>query len=123
MAAAPGWAMYDEAEIRILGKQARQEGLDHERTCPVCGQQSVRTYRYFSSRLTGPTLISYVWCSRCRRYAGSTGPRPPTLALEDPLTVADRKRLEGDIFGLLLHLDQLWEEGKLPQVTRAPGKR
>lgn len=112
------WTGFDTAQIDALGRSAKGEGGDTERTCPACGHRAIRGYRYFSSRLTGPTVISYVWCSHCRRWAGSTGPRPPGLDLDDPLTPEDHRKLDRDLPALLGHLDRLWETGKLPQRPR-----
>lgn len=47
------WMGYDNAQIRFLADRAQKEDVHNERTCPVCGQRKVRTYQYFSSRMTG----------------------------------------------------------------------
>lgn len=112
------WIGFDTAQLDALGRSAKSESSTTERTCPACGNRCVRSYRYFSSRVTGPTVISYVWCACCHRYAGSTGPRPPGLDLEDPLTPEDHRRLDRDLTALLGHLDHLWEAGRLPQRPR-----
>lgn len=107
--------MFDSEQVKALGRTARNVGGSGERICPACGKVSVRTYRYFSERITGPTVISYVWCSHCHRYAGSTGPRPPGPDLKDPLTRQDHIDLDHDLIALLERLDHLWDIGRLPQ--------
>ena len=107
--------MYDATEVRLLGERARLEPVDGERACPSCGVRKVRTYRYFSSRVSGPTLTSYVWCANCHRYSGSTGPRPASLNLDDPLDHSEHERYENDLPSLLDRLDKFWDEGVLPQ--------
>ncbi len=114
---AAAWTTYDTSEGQFLAEQARRDGLDRELVCPACSERRVRTYRYFSSRTTGPTVISYAWCANCHRYQGGTGPRPPSLSLDDPLDQSDHERYDHDLFGLLAYLDRLWEEGVLPQKS------
>jgi len=109
------WSGFDTSQIDALGRAAKTAADSAERVCPACGNRCVRSYRYFSKRATGPTMISYVWCSHCHRYAGSTGPRPPNLELDDPLTPEDHRALDYDLIALLEHLDHLWDIGKLPQ--------
>jgi hypothetical protein len=105
---------FSAEQIADLAKSARKAGAA-ERVCPACGWTKVRTYRYFSERMTGPTVISYVWCAHCHRFMGSTGPRPPTLQLDDPLTREEHLTLDHDLDALLTYLDRLWDTGVLPQ--------
>lgn len=107
--------MFDSKHVQELGRNAHDVSGSGERACPACGNRSIRMYRYFSQRISGPTMISYVWCSHCRRYEGATGPRPPGLSLTDPLTPGDHAALDYDLAGLLDYLDHLWDIGKLPQ--------
>jgi hypothetical protein len=76
--------------------------------------KKVREYTHPSSRDTDPIAISYVWCSNCGRYAGSTGPAPAGVEIRDPLTEEDHLRFLYDLRGLLDHLDHLWDTGVLP---------
>jgi hypothetical protein len=90
-----------------------------ERACPACGACAVRAYLTAADRARRPTLISYVWCSACRRFVGTRAGRPDGLVFPDPLadlSAADRHALEGSLTGFLAHLDQLWDDGVLPQT-------
>ncbi len=108
------WKAFSAEQVADLARSARMS-VAVERICPACGWTTVRTYRYFSERMTGPTIISYVWCAHCHRYEGSTGPRPPQLQLADPLTREDHLNLDHDLHALLQYLDHLWDTGILPQ--------
>lgn len=119
----PKWTSYNSTQISLLAEKAEEEGFQNERSCPVCARRKVRTYGYLSSRTTGPTLISYSWCSNCHRFWGGTGPRPVGLRLDDPLDESEHERYDHDLDALLDHLDQLWDEGVLPQVPRSGGSR
>jgi hypothetical protein len=112
-----GWQPYDSEHVRKLAEQASSPVTNGERMCPACAVVAVRTYRYFSSRGTTQTMISYVWCANCHRYVGATGPRPRNLVLDDPLTWDDHVRYEQDLRGLLDRLDELWDQGRLPQTA------
>jgi hypothetical protein len=93
-----------------------------ERDCPACGERSVRAYVTAPDRARRPTLVSYVWCSACRRFVGTRAAHPAGLVFSDPLAVvpaAERRALERSLTGFLGHLDRLWDEGVLPQTFAA----
>jgi hypothetical protein len=90
-----------------------------ERGCPACGGRSLRAYLTPAPQAKRPTLVSYVWCSACRTFAGSRAKHPDGVVVSDPLAVlspADRRALESSLTGFLAHLDRLWDEGVLPQT-------
>ena len=116
------WRIFDDDQIQTLGREAQNAAGSGERACPACGRVKIRTYRYFSERISGPTLITYVWCGHCHRYAGSTGPRPPGINLRDPLTPEDHQKLDHNLISLLEHLDHLWDIGRLPQTILSQRK-
>jgi rubredoxin len=87
-----------------------------ERDCPACGARSVRAYVTAPDNARRPTLVSYVWCAACRRFVGTRTAHPAGLVFSDPLSGADRRALESTLTGFLAHLDQLWDEGVLPQT-------
>jgi hypothetical protein len=66
-------------------------------------------------------VISYVWCSSCHRYVGSTGPLSATTKISDPLSSDDHSVLDEDLAALLKYLDELWDKGTLPPKTLAAG--
>ena len=106
------WRPFEARQVSDLAATTRVH--EDERVCPACGMRCVRSYRYASSRTTGRTAISYVWCSNCHRYVGSTGPLSATSKISDPLSEDDHAVLDEDLGALLRHLDELWDKGKLP---------
>jgi hypothetical protein len=84
-----------------------------ERPCPHCGDMSLRTYLYTGTRAGHPTLVTQIWCSRCERFTGSTGPMPVGLQVADPLDPHRRSTLS--TAELFIELDRLWDAGELPQ--------
>lgn len=110
------WSAFTAEHLSRLAEQPLFVGDPGERCCPNCGG-SVRQYLYESHRPTGPTIVSYVWCSACRHYHGSTGPRPANLRLEDPLRApdAERMKIEENLAEFFCRLDALWDAGDLPQ--------
>jgi hypothetical protein len=89
-----------------------------ERDCPACGVRSVRAYVNAPDNARRPALVSYVWCSTCRRFVGTRAAHPAGLVFSDPLAVlsaAERRELERSLTGFLGHLDKLWDDGVLPQ--------
>lgn len=108
------WRPFDASQLSALAASARVHGGGGERVCPACGMRYVRNYNYASSRSTGRTVISYVWCSSCHRYVGSTGPLSSTSQISDPLGSDDHSVLDEDLAALLKCLDELWDKGILP---------
>jgi hypothetical protein len=89
-----------------------------ERECPACGESKVRTYVQAPENARRPTLVSYVWCSACRRFVGTRAKHPSGVVFSDPLSMlapAERRELERSLIGFLAHLDTLWDAGVLPQ--------
>lgn len=108
------WRPFDAHQASALAASARRHDGGAKRVCPACGMRCVRSYRYASSRSTGPTVISYVWCSSCHHYAGSTGPLSAASKVSDPLSSDDHSVLDQDLAALLKRLDELWDKGILP---------
>ncbi len=113
-----GWTGFDWAHVRVLAAGAGWPVSATARDCPACGQQAVRAYLCEADMARRPTLVSYIWCTACRRFVGSRQPRPAGLVFTDPLAalLPERRRaLEHSLAGFLAHLDRLWDEGVLPQ--------
>ena len=108
------WRPFDARQVSVLAASARPHADSTERICPACAVRCVRSYKYASSRPTGRTVISYVWCSNCHRFAGSTGPLAVTTKISDPLSNREHSVLDEDLDALLKHLDELWDQGVLP---------
>jgi hypothetical protein len=122
--AAAGWDGFTGAQVAAL---ARGPGFllePGERDCPACGGRSLRAYVTPAPQAKRPTLVSYVWCSPCRKFAGSPAKHPEGVVLSDPLAVlspAERRALESSLTGYVAHLDRLWDDGRLPQTFAAAG--
>jgi hypothetical protein len=122
--AAAGWDGFTGAQVAAL---ARGPGFllePGERDCPACGGRSLRAYVTPAPQAMRPTLVSYVWCSPCRKFAGSRAKHPEGVVLSDPLAVlspAERRALESSLTGFVAHLDRLWDDGRLPQTFAAAG--
>ena len=106
------WTPYDVMHTRRLAEDRALTG-EGEGMCPVCGAVRVRHYTYPSTRPSGPTVIGYAWCAQCHRYASSTAPQRPGDRIEDVLSEAEHDLFDNDLFGLLGHLDALWDAGRL----------
>lgn len=112
------WRGFSADEVAAIGAASRAAGFANPRpgqrltelTCPHCGVRSLRTYLHTS----GIALMSQVWCSRCERFAGSTGPIPEGLRLTDPID-AERHAVLG-VADLFQELNRLWGLGVLPQT-------
>lgn len=111
---ARGWTGFDWPHLQSLASPSWARPA--ERVCPACGAASVRFYMYGSQRLGRPTVVTYTWCADCRRFDGTTGPRPAGFAFTDPLSPQRRDELGHEVSGLLDYLDRLWDEGHLPQA-------
>lgn len=93
-----------------------------ERECPSCGVRSLRAYVTAPENARRPTLVSYVWCTSCRKFVGTRAKHPEGLVFSDPLAAlptVERRELERSLVGFLEHLDRLWESGALPQTFAA----
>jgi hypothetical protein len=113
------WGSFNPAQVESLA--TGESFLTHpgERDCPACGRRSLRAYVNAPETAKRPTLVSYVWCSGCRKFVGSRARRPDGLVFSDPLAelaAAERRELERSLVGFLAHLDGLWEAGALPQT-------
>lgn len=109
---------FEWGHIQSLGAGPRFIDNPVERECPACGNAAVRTYMYRSDRPGRETVISYTWCAVCRRFSGSTGPRPGRLDFADPLrslSSGEREEMESDTDRFFETLDRMWESGLLPQ--------
>ncbi|WP_250027327.1 hypothetical protein [Paractinoplanes maris] len=93
-----------------------------ERECPACGEKTLRAYVNAPENARRPTLVSYVWCSSCRKFVGTRAKHPEGLVFSDPLAAlpaGERRELERSLVGFLDHLDTLWDDGVLPQTFAA----
>lgn len=89
-----------------------------ERVCPVCDQTAVRIYTYRNVAAHRTTRITYAWCANCRHFKGWTGVYDSNHDFTDPLeslSQEERRELEDDFDGFFHRLDELWNEGQLPQ--------
>ena len=112
------WASFTPDQVAALTQGASFLAAPGERECPGCGRRSVRAYVNAPENARRPTLVSYVWCSACRRFGGTRAKHPVGVLFSDPLAalpVAERRELERSLVGFLAHLDRLWESGVLPQ--------
>ena len=109
-------------EVAALAQGESLFARPGERECPACGRRSVRAYVNAPENARRPTLVSYVWCTACRKFVGTRAKHPEGLVFSDPLavlSVAERRELERSLVGFLAHLDRLWDEGVLPQSFAA----
>jgi hypothetical protein len=114
-----GWKSFTGDQLAALTQGPSFLVEPGERGCPACGGRSLRAYLTMAPQAKRPTLVSYVWCSACRTFAGSRAKHPVGVVVADPLAVlsaADRRALESSLTGFLAHLDRLWDEGVLPQT-------
>ena len=116
------WRSFSGDEVAALTQGESFFAAPGERDCPACGGRSLRAYVTPAPRARRPTLVSYVWCSACRRFVGSRARHPEGVVVSDPLAAlcaADRRALESSLTGFLAHLDRLWDAGVLPQKFAA----
>ena len=112
------WGSFDAAQVQELAQAPAFAEDPGERPCPACGERSVRAYFTTPVHARRPTLVSYVWCSACRRFVGTRAAHPAGLVFSDPLAALpapQRRELERSLIGFLGHLDRLWDDGVLPQ--------
>ncbi|MGA5302985.1 hypothetical protein ACPCHT_23850 [Nucisporomicrobium flavum] len=116
------WSSFSGAEVTALAQGESFFAAPGERDCPACGCRSVRAYVNAPENARRPTLVSYVWCTACRKFVGTRAKHPEGLVFSDPLAVLDaaqRRELERSLVGFLAHLDRLWDDGVLPQSFAA----
>lgn len=116
------WDSFSADEVVALTRGESFFAAPGERICPACGERSLRAYVNAPENARRPTLVSYVWCSACRKFVGTRAKHPEGLVFSDPLavlSVAERRELERSLVGFLAHLDRLWDEGVLPQSFAA----
>jgi hypothetical protein len=114
-----GWGSFTGDQVAALTRGASFLLEPGERECPACGACAVRAYLTVPDNARRPTLISYVWCSACRRFVGTRAAHPPGVVISDPLaglSPAERRELERSVTGFLAHLDRMWDDGVLPQT-------
>jgi hypothetical protein len=116
------WSSFSGDEVAALAQGESFLTDPGERDCPACGCRSVRAYVNAPENARRPTLVSYVWCTACRKFVGTRAKHPAGLVFSDPLAVlsaAERRELERSLVGFLAHLDELWDAGALPQTFTA----
>jgi len=112
------WDGFSPGQIESLAGGASFLTDPGERECPACGCHSLRAYVNAPEKARRPTLVSYVWCSACRKFVGSRAKHPEGVVFADPLaalSATERRELERTLVGFLAHLDRLWDAGVLPQ--------
>ena len=112
------WGSFTADQVTSLAQGASFLAEPGERECPACGRRSVRAYVNAPENARRPTLVSYVWCSACRKFVGTRTKHPAGVVFSDPLatlSAAERRDIERSLAGFLAHLDRLWESGVLPQ--------
>ena len=117
-----GWDSFSGDEVAALTTGESFFAAPGERVCPACGERRLRAYVNVPENARRPTLVSYVWCSGCRKFVGTRARHPEGLVFSDPLaalSVAERRELERSLVGFLAHLDRLWDDGVLPQTFAA----
>jgi hypothetical protein len=106
------WGSFRPDEVEALATGTSFLLEPGERNCPACGERRLRAYVQSPPAAKRPTLVSYVWCGGCRRFAGSRARRPDGLVFADPM--AGRERVP--LIEFLDQLDRLWDDGVLPQT-------
>jgi hypothetical protein len=117
-----GWDSFTGDEVAALTTGESFMVAPGERECPACGERCLRAYVTKPALARRPTLVSYVWCSACRKFVGTRARHPDGLVFSDPLATlsdAERRQLERSLTGFLAHLDGLWDAGVLPQTFAA----
>src|SRR4051794_39638442 len=116
------WRSFDWGDIPALTEpveparpaSAGSDAGRGERPCPACGVRAVRAYHCEVAGARRPTLLSYIWCTACRRFVGARRPWPAGAVVPDPLAGLagdDRRALERSVETFLAHLDELWNTG------------
>jgi predicted RNA-binding Zn-ribbon protein involved in translation (DUF1610 family) len=109
---------FTSSEIETLSRERNFLRDQAEWPCPSCGKAKIRTYLRNTKRADRPAVISYTWCAHCRKMSGSTGPLPPGLTISDPWRELDPEaweQFDTSLPRFFARLDQLWEDGVLPQ--------
>lgn len=112
------WGSFTADQIAALAQGPSFLTGPGERECPSCGRCSIRAYVQAPLNARRPTLVSYVWCSGCRKFVGTRAKHPEGVVFSDPLaamSAAERREVERSLVGFLAHLDALWDTGVLPQ--------
>jgi hypothetical protein len=120
--ASMAWRGFSTDEITAIRTASRAAGFTHSRRgqrltelpCPHCGNRSLRTYLHIRMDDGNSVLLSQMWCSRCERFTGSTGPTPDGIRFVDPITPVQHAKL--GVPELFRELDRLWSQGVLPQT-------
>jgi hypothetical protein len=113
------WDSFTGDEVAALTQGTSFFAEPGERDCPACGERRLRAYVNSPAQARRPTLVSYVWCSGCRKFVGTRSRHPDGLVFSDPLAALpdeQRRELERSLTGFLAHLDRLWDDGQLPQT-------
>ena len=116
------WSSFTGPQVEALAQGESFFRSPGERECPACGRRSVRAYVNAPENARRPTLVSYVWCTACRKFVGTRAKHPDGLVFSDPLAAlspAERREIERSLVGFLAHLDRLWDDGVLPQTFAA----
>jgi len=116
------WSSFTGPQVESLAQGPNFPAEPGERECPACGERRIRAYLTTPERARRPTLVSYVWCAACRKFVGTRAAHPAGLVFSDPLALLsteERRALERSLTGFLAHLDQLWDDGVLPQSFAA----
>ena len=117
-----GWDSFSGEQVAALTRGESFFAQPGERECPACGRRRLRAYVNAPENARRPTLVSYVWCTACRKFVGTRAKHPEGLVFSDPLAalaVGERRELERSLVGFLEHLDRLWDDGVLPQTFAA----
>ena len=113
------WSQFSRSEIKLLTAKSKSPTDSSERECPVCGIQSVRFYCHELDGVSRTVGTSYFWCAACKKFAHFSGqPFSLSFKFDDPfrdLDINEFGRIEGksDWYS---KLDELWEDGTLPQT-------
>ncbi len=116
------WASFSGDEVAALTQGTSFFADPGERVCPACGDPRLRAYVTSAPAARRATLVSYAWCSSCRKFVGTRSRLPEGLLFSDPLAALsdlERRELERSLVGFLAHLDRLWDDGVLPQTFAA----
>lgn len=112
------WRNFSAQQVHVIQEELPPIGTPRDAgRCPSCGENTLHWYHY-ANLFRARSKVSYVWCSGCRLYIGSTT-AAELWDLPDPLgdlTSEARTELEKDREGYFSRLDQFWRSGALPQV-------
>lgn len=116
------WRGFSADETAAIGVASRAAFFARSRPgqrlfelpCPHCSNRSLRTYLHIRTDGGDSVLLSQMWCPRCERFTGSTGPVPDGLRFVDPIT--PMRHAELGVTELFQELDRLWSQGILPQA-------